>query len=124
MGISVMNANRALRRNDDDFIATDLSGDGPTIVPRAGSRNCSMRANASHLDDGIGWAGSPHEPIDVLGSHSLVNLNVALTLKNGLRLEAYSTNISNALYAAGTIGNNAAIWGAPRQYGGRLGYSF
>src|SRR3984893_741952 len=63
-------------------------------------------------------------PIDVLGSHSLVNLNLALSLNNGLRIEAYSTNVSDALYAAGTIGTGSAIWGAPRQYGVRLGYNF
>jgi hypothetical protein len=63
-------------------------------------------------------------PIDVLGSHSLINLNLALTLNNGLRLEAYGTNVSNILYAAGTIGTGSAIWGAPRQYGGRLSYNF
>ena len=63
-------------------------------------------------------------PIDVLGSHSLINLNLALTLNNGLRVEAYGTNVSNALYAAGTIGTGSAIWGAPRQYGGRLSYNF
>src|ERR1700722_17193023 len=33
--INVMNANRAQRRNEDDFIAIDLSGYGRTIVPRA-----------------------------------------------------------------------------------------
>jgi len=63
-------------------------------------------------------------PIDVLGSHSLINLNLALTLNNGLRVEAYGTNVSNILYAAGTIGTGSAIWGAPRQYGGRLSYNF
>jgi len=63
-------------------------------------------------------------PIDVLGSHSLINLNLALTLKNGLRVEACGTNVSNILYAAGTIGTGSAIWGAPRQYGGRLSYHF
>jgi len=63
-------------------------------------------------------------PIDVLGSHSLINLNLALTLKNGLRVEAYGTNVSDKLYAAGTIGTGSAIWGAPRQYGGRLSYNF
>jgi iron complex outermembrane recepter protein len=63
-------------------------------------------------------------PIDVLGSHSLINLNLALTLENGLRVEAYGTNVSNALYAAGTIGTGSAIWGAPRQYGARLSYNF
>jgi len=51
-------------------------------------------------------------PIDVLGSHSLINLNLALTLNNGLRVEAYGTNVSNILYAAGTIGTGSAIWGA------------
>ncbi|HZF41060.1 MAG TPA: TonB-dependent receptor [Blastocatellia bacterium] len=63
-------------------------------------------------------------PIDVLGSHSLINLNLALTLENGLRVEAYGTNVGNIFYAAGTIGTGSAIWGAPRQYGGRLSYNF
>src|ERR1700689_1968599 len=35
IAINVMNANRALRRNEDDFIAIDLSGERRTIVPRA-----------------------------------------------------------------------------------------
>jgi iron complex outermembrane receptor protein len=63
-------------------------------------------------------------PIDMLGSHSLTNLNLALTLKNGLRVEVYGTNVSDILYAAGTIGTGSAIWGAPRQYGGRLSYNY
>jgi iron complex outermembrane receptor protein len=63
-------------------------------------------------------------PIDVLGSHSLINLNLALTLKNGLRVETYGTNVSNVLYAAGTIGTGSAIWGSPHQYGARLSYNF
>jgi iron complex outermembrane recepter protein len=63
-------------------------------------------------------------PIDVLGSHSLVNLNIALAMNNGIRVEAYGTNLANALYAAGTLGSAAAIWGPPRQYGVRLGYTF
>jgi hypothetical protein len=66
IAISGMNANRALRRNEDDFIAIDLSGDGRTIVPRAGRRNCSMRANTSHLDDGI---GPPHDVLDLTRSN-------------------------------------------------------
>ena len=63
-------------------------------------------------------------PRDLLGSHSLVNASATMTLHNGIRLELYGTNLSNALYAAGTIGVNSALWGAPRQYGGRVGYSF
>jgi iron complex outermembrane receptor protein len=63
-------------------------------------------------------------PIDTLGSHSQVNLNLAFTFNNRIRVEAYSTNVGNVLYAAGTIGSGAAFWNAPRQYGGRLGYSF
>jgi outer membrane receptor protein involved in Fe transport len=53
-----------------------------------------------------------------------VNLNIALALNNGIRVEAYGTNLGNALYAAGTLGTAAAIWGPPRQYGVRLGYAF
>jgi iron complex outermembrane receptor protein len=63
-------------------------------------------------------------PVDVLGSHSSVNLNAGLTLNNGLRLEAYGTNVGNAVYAAGTLGIGSAIWGPPRQYGARLRYAF
>ena len=63
-------------------------------------------------------------PLDVLGSHSLVNLNAGLTLNNGLRIEAYGTNVGNAVYAAGTLGIGSAIWGPPRQYGVRLRYGF
>jgi iron complex outermembrane receptor protein len=63
-------------------------------------------------------------PLDVLGSHSLVNLNAGFTLNSGLRIEAYGTNLGNALYAAGTLGIGSAIWGPPRQYGLRLRYGF
>jgi outer membrane receptor protein involved in Fe transport len=63
-------------------------------------------------------------PIDVQASHSLFNLNLALALNSGVRLEAYGTNLGNRLYAAGNLGSAAAIWGPPRQYGVRLGYGF
>lgn len=63
-------------------------------------------------------------PLDVLGSHSLLNLNAGLTFNNGLRIEGYGTNVGNAVYAAGTLGIGSAIWGPPRQYGLRLRYGF
>src|SRR5882757_9610154 len=63
-------------------------------------------------------------PRALLGSHSLTSLNLSLTLNNGIRMEVYGTNLSDALYAAGTLGTDAAIWGPPREFGGRLGYSF
>jgi outer membrane receptor protein involved in Fe transport len=63
-------------------------------------------------------------PGDLLGSHSLVDLNLSLLLRDGIRLEVYGTNLTNALYSAGTFGTNAAVWGSPRQYGGQLGYGF
>jgi iron complex outermembrane receptor protein len=63
-------------------------------------------------------------PRDLLGSHSLVDLNLSLLLNDGIRLEVYGTNLTDTLYAAGTFGTNAAVWGSPRQYGGRVGYSF
>jgi iron complex outermembrane receptor protein len=63
-------------------------------------------------------------PLDVLGSHSVVNLNAGLTFHNGLRIEAYGTNVGNAVYAGGTLGIGSAIWGPPRQYGVRLRYGF
>jgi outer membrane receptor protein involved in Fe transport len=54
----------------------------------------------------------------------LVNLNAGFTFNNGLRIEAYGTNVGNAVYAAGTLGIGSAIWGRPRQYGARLRYDF
>jgi iron complex outermembrane receptor protein len=63
-------------------------------------------------------------PRDLLGSHSLVNANLALKLKDGIRLETYVTNLCNILYAAGTLGNDAALWGPPRQFGMRLRYEY
>ncbi len=63
-------------------------------------------------------------PRDLLGSHSLINATASMTFNNRIRLELYGTNLNNALYAAGTIGNNSAVWGAPRQYGARIGYAF
>jgi hypothetical protein len=43
-------------------------------------------------------------PRDLLGSHSLVNANLAFKLEDGIRLKAYVTNLGNVLYAAGTLG--------------------
>jgi len=63
-------------------------------------------------------------PIDILGSHSIVNANLALLFDNGLRVEAYGSNLTDRLYAVGTLGSDAAIWGSPRQYGVRLSYDF
>jgi iron complex outermembrane receptor protein len=63
-------------------------------------------------------------PRDLLGSHSLVNANLALKLKDGIRLEAYVTNLGNILYAAGTLGDDAALWGPPRQFGMRVRYEY
>jgi iron complex outermembrane recepter protein len=63
-------------------------------------------------------------PRDFLDSHSLFNAAINLTFKDGIWLELYGTNLTDKLYAAGTIGNDSAVWGAPRQYGGRVGYRF
>ena len=63
-------------------------------------------------------------PRDLLGSHSLVNANLALKLKDGIRLEGYVTNLGNVLYAAGTLGDDAAFWGPPRQFGMRVRYEY
>ena len=54
----------------------------------------------------------------------MLNATVNFTFKNGLWLEAYGTNLTDERYAAGTIGVNSAVWGAPRQYGARVGYRF
>ncbi len=64
------------------------------------------------------------EPRDLLESHSLLNATVNFAFQNGFWVEAYGTNLTDELYAAGTIGFNSAVWGAPRQYGARVGYRF
>lgn len=61
---------------------------------------------------------------DVLKARGLLDLHLTLAMDNGLSLEAYSTNLNNAVYNVGGQGNLAEILGAPREYAVRLSYNF
>jgi iron complex outermembrane receptor protein len=60
---------------------------------------------------------------DVAGARNLIDAHLTLRLNNGIAIEVFGTNLGDARYVAGTdLGT--AIFGAPRQFGGRLTYSF
>jgi len=96
---------------------------GGTYAVIASFGTFSLTAQYSYTDDAFASLFQL-EPRDLLESHSLLNATVNLTFKNGFWLEAYGTNLTDERYAAGTIGVNSAVWGAPRQYGARVGYRF
>ncbi len=59
---------------------------------------------------------------DLLASHGL--LSGTITYVTGpLRLELYGTNLTKQFYVSGQNGNNE-FYGAPREYGVRLGFKF
>jgi iron complex outermembrane receptor protein len=113
----------------------DLTGRRLSYAPRwTGSAGATyavaigigkLAVTAQYSYGGQAWASLfEAEPVDVLGSHSLVNANLALLFADGLRFEAYGSNLADQRYAVGTLGADAAIWAAPRQYGVRLSYEF
>ena len=60
------------------------------------------------------------------GSYGAIGVRAVIEqigrLPNGR--QAYVTNLGNNLYAAGTLGDDAAIWGPPRQFGMRVRYDY
>jgi len=96
---------------------------GGTYAVTSSKGTLSLTAQYSYTDDAFASLFQL-EPRDLLESHSLLNATVNFSFKNGLWLEAYGTNLTDERYAAGTIGFNSAVWGAPRQYGARIGYRF
>jgi iron complex outermembrane recepter protein len=59
---------------------------------------------------------------DRLASHALLSANIAY-VTGLLRLELYGTNLTKEYYVSGQTGNNE-FYGAPREYGMRLGFKF
>ena len=96
---------------------------GGTYAVTASFGTFSLTAQYSYTDDAFASLFQL-EPRDLLESHSLLNATVNFAFKNGVWVEAYGTNLTDERYAAGTIGFNSAVWGAPRQYGARVGYRF
>jgi iron complex outermembrane receptor protein len=96
---------------------------GGTYTMTTAFGSVALTAQYSHSDEAFASLFQL-EPRDLLESHSLVNAAVNVTFKNGFWVEGYGTNLTDERYAAGTIGFNSAVWGAPRQYGARIGYRF
>lgn len=52
-------------------------------------------------------------------------LSALITYRDGpLKLEGYANNITNENYVVGQTTDNSEFYGAPREYGARLGYTF
>jgi len=80
------------------------------------------RLNYSYV--GSQWASLAYSPqTDYLPSYGLVSANLRLDAPHNWYVEAYGTNLANKTYVSGQFGNNE-FFGAPRQYGVRLGASF
>jgi iron complex outermembrane recepter protein len=59
---------------------------------------------------------------DQLASHGLLSAQIAY-VTGPLRLEVYGTNLTKEYYVSGQTGNNE-FYGAPREFGARLGFKF
>lgn len=60
---------------------------------------------------------------DYLPSHGLLSALLTLQLPHNWYVEGYGTNLANKTYVSGQFGNNE-FFGAPRQYGVRIGSRF
>jgi iron complex outermembrane recepter protein len=78
------------------------------------------RINYSHL--GSQFAYITYAPQDLIKSHRLVSANIALTVEQ-LKLDFYVNNLTKEFYQTGITGSNQ-FFGAPREFGVRLGAKF
>jgi iron complex outermembrane recepter protein len=87
-------------------------GDG-TVTPRV---------NYSRV--GSQYTSLFYNPItDLLPAYGLLSAQISYETAGGLRLELYGTNLTKEYYVSGQNGNNE-FYGAPREYGVRLGFKF
>ncbi len=86
------------------------------------SENVSIepRINYSHV--GSQFAYITYAPQDLIKSHRLVSANIALTVEE-LKLDFYVNNLTKEFYQTGITGSNQ-FFGAPREFGVRLGAKF
>ena len=88
-------------------------GDGVSLKPRL---------NYSYI--GSQWASLAYSyETDYIASAGLVSGLITLDLPHNWYVELFGTNLANKTYVSGQFGNNE-FFGAPRQYGVRLGTSF
>jgi len=87
-------------------------GDGATLTPRV---------NFAYVGSQFTYLG--YSPIsDYMAGRGL--LSALLTLrKDGWRIEAYGTNLTDKEYVSGQFGSNE-FYGSPREYGLRVGVNF
>lgn len=86
-----------------------------------GDATLTPRINYSYI--GEQFTTLFYDPIrDRLAAHALLNAQIALEVGD-LRFEAYGTNLANKFYVSGQNGNNE-FYGAPREFGIRVGASF
>jgi iron complex outermembrane recepter protein len=78
------------------------------------------RINYSHV--GSQFAYITYAPQDLIKSHRLVSASVALTVQQ-LKLDFYVNNLTKEFYQTGITGSNQ-FFGAPREFGVRLGAKF
>jgi len=87
-------------------------------------RDISLTPRVQLMHVGEQWANAlEHAPDDYIGSRTLVNASLALRAGKLWHAELYGTNLANELYVAGKT-TNIQYWGAPRQFGVRVGADF
>ena len=100
-------------------------------VPVGGNYTLTPRVQFSHLSSQ--WATFYHvTPTDFIEGRDLVDANIVLKQpKSGLSAELYASNLFNVTYVASKSVEGAfntpgrvQYYGAPRQFGVRIGYSF
>jgi iron complex outermembrane receptor protein len=100
-------------------IAYDLALLGGTLTPYV-----------QYAYTGSQWATLFHASQDFIPSHGTLEMRVAYAAGEHWRVEAFVTNLTNKLYVLGVAAgqstpyDGAAVFGDPRQYGGRVLYRF
>jgi len=115
------------------------SGGGPNLFSPEWTFNAGLEYNAN-LTDGVtltprvnyAYVSSQFTSLtysqvtDYLPAHGLLSALATLKLHDNWTVEAYGTNLGNKVYRTGEglFNTNYYFYGAPRQYGVKLGYRF
>jgi iron complex outermembrane receptor protein len=87
-----------------------------------GDTTLTPRVNYAYVGPQFTYLG--YSPVsDRLGSRGLLSATLTLRLADHLRIEGYGTNLTNKKYVSGQLTANE-FYGAPREYGIRLGMDF
>jgi iron complex outermembrane receptor protein len=116
------------------YLQTDTSGPNlysPKWTFNAGldyrfelTNTISLTPRLNYAYVGSQWASLSYSTItDYLPSRGLLSALLTLQLPYDCYVEGYGTNLTNKTYVSGQFGNNE-FFGAPRQYGVRVGTRF